>query len=808
MTDRVKRLRDRTVAARPFVCWERGKIITESYKASAGEPQVMRRALALRDILAKMSVCIDEDELVVGNHASGINGAPLFPEFSMEFLVTEMDGFAKRPYDYFDVSDETKKVIQDIAPFWRGQTHEDRVVSVTRRVLPKEVLPAWEEGPFRLNDILYNGVRKSAGDGHIIPDYFRLMDAGIPGVIAEAETALEKLDYQYDTQAFKKKIFLDAVVISFRAVADWFRRFAVEAEKLSSSAALPENRAGMRTAADICASLAERAPGNFHEAIQLTYFIHLLLHIESNGHSVSLGRIDQYLYPFYRKDVEAGVLTSAQALELIDCMYIKISKFNKVRPWPETRNKSGAPMFMTVTLGGQTRDAKDAANPLTELFLTALADTRLPQPTPVVRVAPVTSPDLLVYASKVLLEHGGGLPAFFSDEAIIAALTRMGIAVEDAREYGIGGCSEAVIPGKSLSFTGGDCYFNFVKLLEVILHEGKNPRTGLVVRPCKTLEEYTSINDIIEALRGELAFYVGLVVQLTGITSWVDAEMNPTPFTSGLIAYRIGIGKCASEGGGPNAAYSHTILQGHGTGDVSNALYAIDWFVFKKRELSLREFAGILDQNWQSAQGTLLKDKVRKIPKYGNDIDEVDKYAVLVSNIFADETEKYTPYRGGKFGISLQGLTANVPEGETVGATPDGRIMGEALSDNISPHAGTDVNGPTSTLKSVSKVDHPRFVNGNILNLRFHPSALTTTYGDFDVLRGRRFADMIQTYLVDLGGNQVQFNIVSADTLRKAQEKPEENQDLIVKVAGYSAYFASLDKSLQDQIIERTEHTL
>jgi formate C-acetyltransferase len=807
MTERVKKLKDKTTAARPFVCWERGKIITESYKATAGEPKVMRRALALKDILEKMSLAVDEDELIVGNHASGINGAPLYPEFSIEFLVKEMDEFARRPYDNFDVCEKTKQVIGEIAPYWRGQTHEDLVVSVTRRVLPEEVLPVWEEGPFRLNDILYNGVRKSAGDGHMIPDYFRLMKEGIPGVIAEARAALEKLDYQYDTDAFKKKLFLDAVLVSFQAVAAWFRRFAEEARRLAKTAR-PENKLTLNETATVCDNLAENSPQNFREAIQLTYFLHLLLHIESNGHSISMGRIDQYLYPFYEADIKSGALGDEQALELIDCMYIKISKFNKVRPWPETRNKSGAPMFMTVTLAGQTRDGKDAANPLTELFLAALADTRLPQPTPIVRVAPSTSPELLVNASKALLAHGGGLPAFFSDEAIIAALTRMGMPLEDARDYGIGGCSEAVGPGKSPSFCGGDCYFNFVTLLEVILHEGKKPRTGQRMRLCKPLEEYASIDDLIGEFRKELSYYISLVVQLTSITSWVDGELNPTPFASGLMAYRIALGKDISEGGGPNAIYSHTILQGHGTGDVSNALYAIDQLVFKKKELGLRAFVEVLDGNWQSEAGKSLKDKVRRIPKYGNDIDEVDEYAVRVSNIFADEAEKYTPYRGGKFGISLQGLTANVPEGETVGATPDGRSMGEALSDNISPHAGTDVSGPTSTLKSVSKVDHPRFVNGNILNLRFHPSALTTSYGDFDLLRGRRFADMIQTYLVDLKGNQVQFNIVSAAALREAQAKPEENKDLIVKVAGYSAYFASLDKSLQDQIIERTEHTL
>ncbi|MDR1933613.1 MAG: hypothetical protein LBQ57_12425 [Spirochaetales bacterium] len=807
MTERVKRLRDKALSAGPFLCRERGKIITESYKATAGEPRVIRRALALRDILSKMSVFVDEDELIVGNHASRINGAPLYPEFSMDFLVQELDRFATRPYDNFDVSEETKQVIRDIAPFWRGQTHEDLVVSVTRRALPEDVLPAWEEGPFRLNDILYNGVRKSAGDGHIIPDYFRLMRIGVPGVMEEARGALKHLDYQYDTEAFKKKLFLEAVLISFQAVADWFRRFAGEAQK-AAAAAQPENVNSLNETARICCSLAERPPRNFREAIQLTTFLHVLLHIESNGHSISLGRIDQYLYPFYEQDINSGVLASDQALELIDCMYIKISKLNKARPWPETRNKSGAPMFMTVTLAGQTREGADASNPLTKLFLTALSDTRLPQPTPIVRVASSTPQDLLVYASQALLEHGGGLPAFFSDRTIIESLTRMGISLQDAREYAIGGCSEAVIPGKSLSFTGGDCYFNFVKLLELILHEGKNPRTGLRVRPCKALEEYACIEDLLAEYKKELAYYLGLVVQLTGITSWADGELNPTPFTSGIMAYRIALGKDISGGGGPNAAFSHTILQGHGTGDVSNALYAIDRLVFKNKELTLRRFVEILDANWESEQGKSLKARVRKIPKYGNDIDEVDEYAVRVSNIFADEAEKYTPYRGGKFGISLQGLTANVPEGETTGATPDGRISGEALSDNISPHAGTDLNGPTATLKSVSKVDHSRFVNGNILNLRFHPSALSTTHGDFDVLRGRRFADMIQTYLVDLKGNQVQFNIVSAAALRQAQAKPEENRDLIVKVAGYSAYFASLDKSLQDQIIERTEHTL
>ncbi len=465
-------------------------------------------------------------------------------------------------------------------------------------------------------------------------------------------------------------------------------------------------------------------------------------------------------------------------------------------------------MFMTLTLGGQTRDGEDAVNELTYRFLDALGDTRMPQPTPIVRVCGMTSNDLLLHAGQLLLRHGGGLPAFFSDECIIPSLMKMGIPQADARNYGIGGCSEAVVPGKTFSFTGGDCYFNFLKILEVLLNEGVNPRTGICLFPGKKLEEYNSIDEVVAEFRRHLAKYMSYIVPLTAITSSTDADLNPTPFTSGLLEYRIEMGKDMSFGGGKNALYSHTILQGHGTGDICNSLYTLEQLVFKNKELTLREVVDVLHRNWEGERGLELQNRIRHLFKYGNDIDEVDRYAVLVSNMFAEEAAKYTPWRGGKFGVSLQGLTANVPEGETVGATPDGRDAHEALSDNISPHAGTDMNGPTATLKSASKVDHTLFVDGNVLNLRFHPSVLLNSFGEFDALRGKRFADMIKTYLVDLKGNQVQFNILASAELRQAQEEPDKYRDLIVKVAGYSAYFNSLDKGLQDQIIKRTEHVL
>lgn len=807
MSERTEYLRLKAAHAKSYICGERGRIVTDSYRSTEGEDPVIRRAIALRDILDQMSIVIDENELILGNHATLENAAPLFPEFSIDFLVNELDDFEKRPYDRFYVTDETKALIREIAPYWKGRTHEDRVVRTTQRVFPDEVLKAWDVGAFRLNDVLYDGVRKSAGDGHVIPDYFKMMSGGIPGVLKEAETAREDLDMQQDVHAFEKKLFLDAVTISYTAVARWFVRIAEKAEEVAASARA-ENKPTLLRAAAACRHLAVSAPSSFFEALQLTYLLHLLIHIESNGHSISLGRIDQYLWPFYEKDLNAGNLTREEALELIDCFYIKVSRFNKVRPWPETRLKSGAPMFMTITLGGMDRKGRECSNQLTELFLDALAETRLPQPTPILRVNRDTPVSLISHAVEVLVKHGGGLPAFFSDEAIVEALVKTGIPLEDAREYGIGGCSEAVVPGKSFSFTGGDCYFNFLKILEIILHEGVNPRTGIKLFETKKLEDYHNIEDILAEFQRQLSQYMSYIVELTAITSATDAALNPTPFTSGLLDYRIEMGRDMSLGGGKNAPFSHTILQGHGTGDTCNALYALQKMVFDDKILSLRELVEILDSNWAGERGEEIRTAARRLAKYGNDIDEVDGYATRLSEMFAQEAQQYTPWRGGVFGTSLQGLTANVPEGETVGATPDGRCAKEALSDNISPHAGTDIHGPTATLKSVSKVDHTRFIDGNILNLRFHPSALTNPYGQFDQLRGNRFADMIKSYLVDLKGNQVQFNILSAAEMRAAQERPVDYRDLVVKVAGYSAYFNSLDKGLQDQIIERTEHSL
>lgn len=808
MRERINCLYERVSSFKPSLCPERGKLITKSYNRTEGMPQVLRRAIAFKDILERVSIYIAPGELIVGNQASKPRGAPLFPEFGVSFLKEEIEGFSKRPYDLFEVDEESKEVVKKIASYWRGKTHEDRVVQLARIILPLEVQKAWEEDKFRLNDVLYAGVRKASGDGHIIPNYAKLLRQGFKGVIEEANCVITSSDYKNIPDIFEKIAFLKSVEISYKASINFILRYAKIAKKMALNESDEERKKDLLKINEACQTVAGGFPRTFYEALQLVYFIHLLLHIESNGHSVSLGRIDQYLYPFYKRDIEEGRLTDKDVLELIECFYLKLYEFNKIRPWPETRYKGGSPMFMTITLGGQTREGEDAINALSYLFLDAIAETKLPQPTVVVRVQSETPDDFMAYASNILIKHGGGLPSFFSDEAMIPALMNIGVPIEDARDYAIAGCSEAVVPGKSLSFTGGDCYFNFLKILEITLNEGVNPRTGISVYPAKKQSEYKDVNDVIADFCKQLSYYMSFIVPLTSITSATDAELNPTPFLSGLIDCRVEIGRDISEGGGPNAKYSDTIIQGHGIANVANSLYAIDRIVFKEGIVDLKKFAEILRNNWECPQGERVRKLVLNLPKYGNDVNDVDKFATRIARIFTEEVKKYKPWRGGVFGVSLQGLTANVPEGEATGATPDGRITGEPLADNASAHAGTDVNGPTATLKSVSKIDHALFVNGNILNLKFHPSALLTPYGDFDRLRVEKFVHMIKSFLIDLKGCQVQFNIVSAEMLKRAQVEPEKYKNLIVKVAGYSAYFVSLDKSLQDQIMVRTGHVL
>lgn len=801
MNKRITFLKDNLFNSIPQICPERGRIITKSYEKNEGRPYIYKRAKAFEDILKNMTIYILPGELIVGNQASKSRSAPLFPEFSISFLLDEIGSFEERPFDKFLVNSDTKKTIYNIAKYWKGKTHEDRVVFLTHKSLPLKVKKIFDFNSFILNDICYSGIRKSSGDGHIIVNYKKILTVGLEGIINEAKVVINSIDIT-DPERVEKQLFLESIIITCKAAIFFAKRYSSLAKNLAEKEHNLKRKKEFLRISKNCANIPQKPARDFLEALQAVWFIHLLVQIESNGHSISLGRFDQYLYEFYKRDIDT-VLTKDQIIELLECFFLKINEINKVRPWSETLYKNGYPMFQTLTIGGQTSDGKDATNELTGLILQASEEVKLPQPTTILRVHNKTPENLVIRACRSLYKHGGGLPSFFNDEVIIPALMNIGIPIEEAREYAIAGCSEAVIPGKSLSFTGGVCYFNLPFLLNLTLNGGENIRNGICLYhnpDNKNLTNFSSIEELLKCFKKQLSYYIKFIVPLTTITSIVDRELNPTPFVSSLMDYRLKIAKDLSEGGGPNARYSHTIIQGHGIANVANSLAALEYVIYKKRLISGEDVIKVLKSNFEVVGGDEIRHKLLTLPKYGNDDDSVDHFAHEIAWSFVKEIEKYKPYRGGVFGPSLQGLTANVPEGLNLSATPDGRKAAEPIADNISPQAGTDIKGPTATMKSASKIDHSLFVNGNILNIKIHPSAL----------KGEginKFSALIRTYF-ELKGYQVQFNIISSDTLRRAQLYPETNKSLIVKVAGYSAQFISLSKELQNQIIDRTEHIL
>jgi len=800
MTERTQRLRENLIAKTPSICLDRALLMTEAYRDTEVLPFVMRRAKAFERILGGMTICIRPDEPIVGNQASELRAAPLFPEFSIDWIEKEIDEFPQRPFDLFLVPQGAKEKLREAFDYWKGKTHSDRVVYLTSMMLPDEFKKAWQRETFRINQVICNQVRRDSGDGHVIVNYEKVIRRGLNGIIREAQEALERLNPR-EPESIEKKLFLEAAIVTLKAAGAFARRYAMLAKELTKKERDAARRAELATIAGVCERVPAHPARNFWEALQAYWFTHLLLQIESNGHSVSFGRFDQILNPYFKKDAREGKITREKALELIECFFVKASELNKVRPWNETRFKGGYPMFQALTIGGQTRDGLDATNELTRLVLEATANMRLPQPTVALRIHSKTPEELLVEACEAMVRHGGGLPSFFNDEVLIPALQNTGVGLEDARDYAIMGCAEAVIPGKSLSTNGGGCYINLLKLLELALNNGVNPSNDLQLCPGSgDPTTFKSINDVMNAYREQLEYYMQLVPVLDSTIAATDAALNPTPFTSSLIDYRLEIGKDALAGQGPN--YAHTILQGHGIVNVGNALAALKKLVFEEGVLSLIEVKRALETNFEGLKGEETRQLLlNKAPKYGNDDDYADFIVKEVALMFYREAKKYVPPRGGVYGPSFQSLTANVPQGEMVGATPDGRRAGEPLADNVSPHPGTDVSGPTAVVKSVAKLDHALFVNGNILNLKFHPLMVKDADGI------RNLAALIKTFF-DLKGYQVQFNIFSVEQLREAQKHPERYRDLIVKVAGYSAQFISLDKKLQDQIIARTEHLL
>lgn len=834
-TDRIRALREQILDTTPCIETDRARLITESYKETESLPMIIRRAKALEKILAELPVTIRAGELIVGSLTVTPHSTQIYPEYSNRWLQDEFERLNLRKGDRFTITDEAKQQLDSVFGYWRGKTTNELATSY---MLP-ETLDCMAENVFTVGNYYFNGV------GHIAVDYARVLARGYKGIIQDVVAAMASADKK-DPAFLKKESFYKAVIISCNAAINFAHRYAVKARTLAEQAS-PVRKKELLKIAEICDKVPENGASNFYEACQSFWFAHAIIQLESNGHSISPARFDQYMYPYLEKD---SSLSEEQAQELLDCLWLKFNDVNKVRDEGSTKGFGGYPMFQNLIVGGQTSGGQDATNRLSFMAMTATAHVRLHEPSLSVRVWSKSPDDLLLKACEVS-RLGMGIPAYYNDEVVIPALINRGLTLEDAREYGIIGCVEPQRPGKTEGWHDA-AFYNMSKVLEITLNNGRcgdkqlGPKTG-------ELDSFQSIEDIIEAYRKQNEYFVYHLAMADNSVDLAHMERAPLPFLSCMVDDCISRGKSVQEGG---AHYNFTGPQGVGVANVGDSLMAIKRLVFEEGQLSLGHLKEALDANFgvsggiekpdttatesapkQDATYELVLEAVKKVlgesgalaltslnsnppepvkgddagltavrqllingaPKFGNDIDEVDMLARTGAEIYCREVEKYTNPRGGLFQAGLYPVSANVALGESVGATPDGRLAGQPLPDGVSPSRGMDTKGPTAAANSVAKLDHFLASNGTLFNQKFHPAALK---GDEGL---HHLAALLRGYF-DQKGMHVQFNVIDRNTLLAAQKEPEKYRDLVVRVAGYSAQFVSLDKSVQDDIILRTEH--
>ena len=827
-SDRIQKLIDDLYSGTPTIESTRAEIITESFKNTEGLPLHLRKSRAFRAICEKLPVVIRDDELVVGCNSVARRGCQTFPEFSNKWLEEEFDTIATRSADAFYISDETAAKLKEVHKYWQGRTTSELATSY----MAPEALTAIKHNIFTVGNYFYNGI------GHVSVDYDKVLRIGYKGIYDYAKAERDKCNI-YDGDYAKRYNFLTSVMESCESAVIFAKRYSLAARKMAEECKDAKRKNELLTIAEICDKVPANGAESFHEACQSFWFIQLLIQTESSGHSISPGRFDQYMYPYYIKDLESGKITREEAQELIDCVWVKLNSLNKVRDALSAEGFAGYSMFQNLIVGGQNTEGMDATNDLSYMCITASMHVNLPQPSLSMRVWNGT-PHELMQKAAALTKTGIGLPAYYNDEVIIPALISRGLTLEDARDYCIIGCVEPQKGGRTDGWHDA-AFFNMCRPLELVFSNGvdKGVQVGLKTGE---LSEFDTFDKFFDAYKKQMDYTIKLMVNADNAVDSAHMERCPLPFLSSMIDDCIGKGKSAQEGG---AVYNFTGPQGFGIANVGDALYAINELVYKTKVITLEEYADALTNNFGmpysadyaknltvdvvkeiNAQGygvteaqieeifvrimennidadkknkyQELYNKIKELPKFGNDIDEVDMVGREVAYAYTKPVEKYTNPRGGIYHAGLYPVSANVPLGLQTGATPDARLAGAPIADGVSPAAGSDVKGPTASANSVAKLDHGIASNGTLFNMKFHPTALKGASG----IEG--FISLIRAFF-DQKGMHMQFNVVSRETLRDAQLHPENYKNLVVRVAGYSALFTTLSKSLQDDIINRTE---
>jgi len=826
-TERIVRLKQQLLATPPRIEPERGMLVTESYKETEGEPIITRRAKAFEHILKNIPITIREDELVVGSATLQSRSCQVFPEFSYSWLEDEFDTVATRKADPFTITEEAKTQLHEAYRYWKGKTSSELAESY---MAPQARL-GLKHNLFTTGNYFYNGI------GHVCVQYDKVLAVGYEGIMAEAQETLNAL-HLGDADYAKRHHFLEAVIRCCRAAMDYAARYARLARDMAGKCASSVRRDELLQIAANCDRVPAKGARSFWEACQSFWFVQMLIQMESSGHSISPGRFDQYMFPYYEADLKTQSLKPEFAQELIDCIWIKLNDLNKVRDAASAEGFAGYSLFQNLIAGGQNAEGLDATNDLSFMCLQASLHVQLPAPSLSVRVWNGTPHDFLIKAAE-LTRTGVGLPAYYNDEVIIPALLSCGLTLADARNYCIIGCVEPQCPGKTDGWHDA-AFFNMCRPLELVFTNGMDEgvQVGLETGDVAKMETF---QELLDAYRKQMDYAIELMVNADNAIDVAHAERMPLPFVSCMVEDCIGRGKSMQEGG---AHYNFTGPQGFGIANVADAFYAIRKLVFEEKKATLADFRDAMAHNFghedmdenkvaqlvvavvaslqqqgqtvdaqdianmvdavvsQSQKGggkyRKLLDEIEALPKFGNDIPEVDAFAREMAYTYTKPVERFMNPRGGQYQAGLYPVSANVPLGAQTGATPDGRLAKTPVADGVSPAAGRDVHGPTAAANSVSKLDHYIASNGTLYNMKFHPSTLKGRSGL------ESFANLIRAYF-DQKGSHMQFNVVDRETLLDAQKHPEQYRSLVVRVAGYSALFTTLSRSLQDDIINRTE---
>ena len=825
---RIQKLVDALYEHMPVIESARAKLITESYKETEGEPIITRRAKAFAHILHNIPIIIRDNELIVGSSTIAPRGCQTFPEFSYEWLEAELDTVATRTADPFEIAEETKAELKEADKYWKGKTTSELATSY----MAPEAIKAIEHNIFTPGNYFYNGV------GHVTVKYWEVLETGFEGIMEKAQKELDGCSVG-DGNYARKSHFLEAVILSCKAVIDYAGRYAKLAQEMAAQTSDPVRKQELLVIAENCSRVPAKGAQNFYEACQSFWFVQQLLQMESSGHSISPGRFDQYMYPYYKKDMEAGTITREFAQELMDCIWVKLNDLNKCRDAASAEGFAGYSLFQNLIAGGQNKEGEDVTNDLSVMCIQASMHVHLPAPSLSVRVWNGSPHEFLIKAAE-LTRTGIGLPAYYNDEVIIPALQNRGLSLEDAREYNIIGCVEPQKAGKTEGWHDA-AFFNMCRPLELVFSNGMD-KGEMVGIPTGDVTQMKTFDEFFDAYKKQMEYCISLLVNADNAIDVAHAERCPLPFLSCMIDDCLKEGKSVQEGG---AVYNFTGPQGFGIANMADGLFAIRKLVYEDKKVSMKELKEALAWNYDkgldaqsagdmtemimkamqkagrnvdasTAEGLLktfmgmkpgeqktqrfkeIHNMIDEVPKFGNDIPEVDYFAREVAYTYSKPLQKYNNPRGGKFQAGLYPVSANVPLGGQTGATPDGRYAHTPVADGVSPSAGKDVKGPTAAATSVSRLDHFIVSNGTLFNQKFHPSALSGREGL------EKFVALIRGYF-DQKGMHMQFNVVDRQTLLDAQEHPEKYKHLVVRVAGYSALFTTLSRSLQDDIIRRTE---